>query len=910
MENGHLFTPQSLQPMNLHEDKSQSQPAFYKRPPSPPALTFKDAFHSNNNPSLSYSRRKFHPYLKTDISPVDKLNSSKYTPINTKSKTSQHEISQDVNDSTKKRSLFGGLFRRWRKEHSSSSSDNEREEKKSQGKDKKRGSIVNNYKNEQAKNSALSPNQCYQTNYVVKTASGKVIKMSPTGSLGNERSTRYIGQPLGVPPLTAFTPSILGKSGVSLSHDSLAPSAASWNSESAYGSINSSIRSGHLGRCSSTDAINKKDKKALKARVEKLREKAAGSSSDEDVGSIDSSQFGSESSLNKLDSVHSRTRHSRTERYIRRKAQELETLKVESEKDRRNKAIVQARILEIQKSQRNKSSKNNLTNTSCVYIDKNDTNNHFTRSLPLNSSTLNSSSLLSAQPYSPAISSTLFSHAHRSVSYDSNIHQRPFLRNRKPIYINNEDNIPPAPPPRDRRCVGSPLGLHRPTSYSFEHLNREQIPSLKNINNFTPGRRSFYKVPSPYTSSQATSCCSPIPHNGGLPPVLPYRRTCSEKQLTDIHIPSSVTSSSKEIYRPVHQHYTNEKWHSKTIPMSAMPPSPSSDYSSYISDNSSRVSQNQPSSLPLELEMVPVSAHCVTVSPQICTTISTNPVQSSQALQSQNLDSKLLLQNQQSHICDKTDRTSPIRKIVPEPPKRNSSSLSKTTGEYLRKHLELLNTLGKSEIETQELQKKVEEAFTNERKRLQKSKCANFEEALKELEAIYQSLNLNSEDVMDGAEKRDSGAIIDAQTDEMNIQRKNSPDKIADDFHYRKFYVNNNYKSDAKSVVESLGSYMLVSPVHVPPYNAESVNSDEQVKGKKEPNVICDDVTYRNAQRANVLKVLDPQPPFGIPIGPITQCSDSDYLHSDPACAIPPSSKKEPNTQTVRLLAFFQKMWY
>jgi hypothetical protein len=48
-----------------------------------------------------------------------------------------------------------------------------------------------------------------------------------------------------------------------------------------------------------------------------------------------------------------------------------------------------------------------------------------------------------------------------------------------------------------------------------------------------------------------------------------------------------------------------------------------------------------------------------------------------------------------------------------------------------------------------------------------------------------------------------------------------------------------------------------------------------------EPDVIYDDVAYRQIRQANKsLRVAEPQPPFGIPLGPVTPASPSDYLHS------------------------------
>ena len=124
---------------------------------------------------------------------------------------------------------------------------------------------------------------------------------------------------------------------MSVSYDSLPVSPRSYNSESAYGSINSVAPS----QCvySSTDTLTRREKKeAAMAKVERMRSSQKDSSSEDEMPFRSASQYRKDKS-------------SRTERYIRRKSHELESLRKETEKDKRTKAIVEARIKKIQNVQ-------------------------------------------------------------------------------------------------------------------------------------------------------------------------------------------------------------------------------------------------------------------------------------------------------------------------------------------------------------------------------------------------------------------------------------------------------------------------------------------------------------------------------------------------------------------------------
>jgi len=50
-----------------------------------------------------------------------------------------------------------------------------------------------------------------------------------------------------------------------------------------------------------------------------------------------------------------------------------------------------------------------------------------------------------------------------------------------------------------------------------------------------------------------------------------------------------------------------------------------------------------------------------------------------------------------------------------------------------------------------------------------------------------------------------------------------------------------------------------------------------------DPDLFHDDVQVRNIRDTNMIKVIEPQPKFGIPLGPISGGAISDYLHAVPS---------------------------
>nr|CAD7256765.1 unnamed protein product [Timema shepardi] len=232
-----------------------------------------------------------------------------------------------------------------------------------------------------------------------------------------------------------------------------------------------------------------------------------------------------------------------------------------------------------------------------------------------------------------------------------------------------------------------------------------------------------------------------------------------------------------------------------------------------------------------------------------------------------------------------------------------------------------------------------------------KRRSTNLDDALTELEAIYKSLRLGDEDLLDRAERRDL-PTIHQQGDDLNgimaynsysyrgaesdsgfnyglvsssaeslygsdtpmrrhrappLRRSGIPDKVTDDMAFRR--LNHKEKSgsqDIRNVVSQAGSYLLVSPVL-----GQSASSETNFSGleqkyiniapKQEPDTTYDDVVFRNIRHTNnTLKVIDPQPPFGIPLGPVTAAPNSDYLHATPEDKYRPTFKPRKSPDVVK----------
>lgn len=186
---------------------------------------------------------------------------------------------------------------------------------------------------------------------------------------------------------------------------------------------------------------------------------------------------------------------------------------------------------------------------------------------------------------------------------------------------------------------------------------------------------------------------------------------------------------------------------------------------------------------------------------------------------------------------------------------------------------------------------------SDDEKSSERRKSTNLDDALNELEAIYNSLGLGDEDLLDRAERRelmtpkfnDHFNDWNGNDDEIQLRsqpttplrrvprRSTLPDKLQDDMAFRRMNSLTKDKPNYKDTQSQI-SYMLASPVYVP-YGSD----DEKHSERNEPDIVHDDVVYRNIKQTNNrLKTLDPQPPFGIPVGPVSPAPQSDYLHATP----------------------------
>lgn len=177
------------------------------------------------------------------------------------------------------------------------------------------------------------------------------------------------------------------------------------------------------------------------------------------------------------------------------------------------------------------------------------------------------------------------------------------------------------------------------------------------------------------------------------------------------------------------------------------------------------------------------------------------------------------------------------------------------------------------------------------------------EEALQELENIYNSLGLNDdEDLLDRAERRDLPTLhqnmrYQSSDDELDYvtfkrilpkspRRSGVPDIVSDDMAYRRLH-----RKETKRQSFVPGSFLLVLPT--------VYNLDTSPRPPGEPDITLDDVVFRSRrQHLNFLKIPDRQPPFGIPLGPIVSAAPSDYLHAVPEGRYKPTfhRRKVPDT--------------
>lgn len=578
---------------------------------------------------------------------------------------------------------------------------------------------------------------------------------------------------------------------------------------------------------SSTDNLNRKSRRELvKARIQAKRESMARDSSSDD-DSHSSSRFRSDESLSKSHhhrdgSLSRRSRAARTERYLRRQSRDDENLNV----NRKNGDLV------------NRSpSRSPLPK----YKPPSDVGSGLSTIPPSHlNNKLKSSHSFNRPPAFDCARKYIDFNARmpgKALSFDGSINKE----GRIPLKVNNSIDLqrqPPPPPPRDPKRLGIFFDSGRPTSYSFERAAKNAFgPGFKS-NSFN--NDSYIRPTTEINKTHSFNWAS----NG---------RSTSEDnlQMNNIRLPprpSSATPETPEQHRVLRK--TNDV-----------------DSYQYLTDKSPR------SRKPIFAQ--PSDSHQKTISQK---SIEFWKQKDQEELNKQEKSTPQIFTSQ-THVRTKvflpesTEKVMNANKLLAKPSPERGLSPADT----------------KSSLE--------EDAVTR--------KSANLEEALDELEAIYNSLRLGDEDLLERAEQREKavaaqrliestseafpgyrkGAVSDDGVDlgkrKKHSRRSRVADVEKDDMAFRKLNKERSLTISNPQAVVSKVSYLLASPVYNT-YEGEVDVEDKENKGK-EPDVTLDDVVYRSVKHANnSLKVVEPQPPFGIPLGPVSPGANSDYLHAVP----------------------------
>ena len=205
---------------------------------------------------------------------------------------------------------------------------------------------------------------------------------------------------------------------------------------------------------------------------------------------------------------------------------------------------------------------------------------------------------------------------------------------------------------------------------------------------------------------------------------------------------------------------------------------------------------------------------------------------------------------------------------------------------------------------------------------------SRFEEAIKELELVYNNI-ANDEDLLDRAERRDlptahqlliwrdrdssvsqhntsaESAISDfdnflnwntsssfehlaatstpARARTPGVYRHSGlSDKTLDDMAFRRISAANKVPTTLANISELASQSYLSITSALSPSCTDTVEEANDPPDSDEPDIRIDDVLFRNIRDANKIKIIEPQPKFGIPLGPITAGANSDYLHAVP----------------------------
>ncbi|XP_050666496.1 uncharacterized protein LOC126966473 isoform X1 [Leptidea sinapis] len=698
------------------------------------------------------------------------------------------------------------------------------------------------------------------------------------------------------------------------------------------------------------DTPKKTRRSRLKARVEALRNSMKGESSsdEESLKSSNSSsmlRFRSEDSLmrSRDSSLNKRSRSARNERYIKRLSRDEEN-QLNKEAELLQQGYTKAEVEMMTRTPTSQSSgygtcKRESTNNSCA-IEQTNTNDYNRRTLQAESVC----SFPSNQSYPSSINFNAKinnEHINYSIKYPNNNIQRnsqyPSIKNNReftPVSneyanpdsimsvklplgniggIKNEVRAPPTPPPRDmQRKVVTPLSMcynhnstdkkntqnnyiHGVPNNDFERIMRRSqertIPSVNGLrrpisssedhiamveNEQTLNHR--YKIDQPRRPASVSA--EPNHYSKYM------NSSMWKKRLEDN---KSVRPDSVQL----HQDYL---YYADQSPRSRRPISIKT--SQNINENQ-YLSDSQTAQLMESAHRKPRNAtdfwrkiddaekqrkHCSIPNRRASSEYRSN----TQLYQAQ--PGQHIIEKGKNEHTEKSTRNplkwraqSEYKTLVSvDPPQQNTDIISKT---HTRHKSDTFNpnTFG---------------VASDDENNSEQRKSTNLDDALNELEAIYNSLGLGDEDLLDRAERRElmtpkfneNCNDWNGNNDNIHLQsqpstplrrisrRSTLPDKLQDDMAFRRMNSFNkkekpNYK-DAQAQI----SYMLASPVYIP-----YASDDDRQSERNEPDIVHDDVVYRNIKDTNSrLKTMDPQPPFGIPVGPVSPAPQSDYLHATP----------------------------
>lgn len=707
---------------------------------------------------------------------------------------------------------------------------------------------------------------------------------------------------------------------------------------------------------SSLDSQGKRSRREkVKARVEALRDQLKNESSS-DEGSQQSNassanKFRSDESLSKSQngSISRKSRSARTDRYIKRLTKEEEHVlnkEAEMEQQRVENRVAHNRWVVIDEAPAKMNSSLNyspsaplsqkLSGTSTippshsihrVYSNLSDNQrNHYANQNPYQNITKRPDSQNQIRNHIYQNPKSDYLSDHRSYSYDCNINRsptpqegeilhvqfpigKPVPKPRNPSMINQYSSnqslqrSPPPPPPRDPQRKVFPNyqydSNNRPMSYAFENGNQRRSSIGQ-----TPITDKIPRINS-YQYNQNINRSSSFGWQ-------PNHRSNSEDYIAQANYvnvqtrPASATPDMqqqrfiKRHPKPEHYQYFADKTPRSRKPIHITTPTTQSDQP-YLSDSQ-------------------MLARAAVVKPPGNSASEfwkqkdlEETRRKSQMLEGQIKKSEHEIQNKNFSIMsipvkNEVVRTSSHSDLNPRYPKQVFESNIETVKPLPN---EIKATI-KRELPLPQLSSSrptsgssVEQNW-NQDEVERKRRSTNLEEALDELEAIYKSLRLGDEDLMDRAERRDvpaaaqkrlnqelftkwnnpkevqsdSGFSYDVDTVDGLLPKrrdfKKAPNKLNDDMAYRRLCRDRTTPS-VSPVPQS--SYLLASPL----LGELADDCAENIENSNEPDITLDDVVYRNFKHANnSLKVLEHQPPFGIPIGPITAAPNSDYLHAVP----------------------------